>query len=474
MLKAASLVQHLSALNHRLSPVQVTLQNYVAGLFHESEEIRGAEVQQLLYDAMDYTHWQQESEALGVEVPQLLLEADRALNGDAVGAASELEGLVLPQELQIIRLQSKQTWLDVLSAYLTFQYQDGSQFRILPDALNKKMVAVVLHPTSEVTVRVFDSRFVIEHGALVPLHRDRQVQFDSRFELKAHVIHKLDLGSYTTTRFSVDEAGRWFGGIVRGYSFQKLPQESSVAWQEVPRVFFAVKRLEQFFLRRESDPYYQQITAQLERLSRLLGLSDRNAVTEAPVAVGRARAALEQIFHNDRLLPLLIDEVERRLAVALGSSRPQGLQENETVELGLGVNRNGRKSMSKAVPSTKAGIATSSMAAGGRGQREEPSQMQREDGREPIRQEQRMGEMGSWTQMNHEHGLLQELTNTAAKENSGSDFEVKKEREIQWQLAHLNFVEETQPVSEKDGAHASLRERIQRSRTRKGEFDLTN
>jgi hypothetical protein len=134
------------------------------------------------------------------------------------------------------------------------------------------------------------------------------------------MIQQLETGSHASARFHMGVEGLR-GSFVRGYTFQKFGSIDGGGLNRYPLLFYPLKRLEQFFVDRKTDPMYLELTSTLEKALELLG----HGVTPdtfrfAHAALERGRLALEHIFPDDKFARLLINNLEKTLALLQASN----------------------------------------------------------------------------------------------------------------------------------------------------------
>lgn len=307
MLKLAPLLKHLSQENHSPTLLQVAFHNYFSTLYAGEDVLTEESLQRFIDDALDYPHWQQ-NRALFTR--DLIPELQKA--ADDFGSGLDLESIDWPLELQIIDIQSLKTWSDAISSHL-LHHQPQQQYRLVHDAKLNRMLAITLKNSGELCVQVFDRRFVIRHGSLSPLRTDLMTHFGSDLELASGRPQKLDMGAHSLSRFIVDEKS-YQGGATRGYLFQPVGEFATNHLEEVPRLFYALKRIEKFFTRRETDPFYQGLLRQLERAIKLGRLGDSVSLSHGSDILARSQDALEYVFDDDKLLGSLIREFQQIIA----------------------------------------------------------------------------------------------------------------------------------------------------------------
>ena len=178
-----------------------------------------------------------------------------------------------------------------------------------------RSVAILLRADKSLEVRIFDKKFTIRDGLLEPLRKDLVLYYTPDLELSQNHTHKIEVAPYITAQFRILNE-KISGMLLRGYVFQKLMELKNEPLAEQTRVLFPIKRLEQFFLDRRTDPYYNDLISELERTAALVQQGDSEALNWANVVLSKADTALENIFLGDKLMTLLA----RDLRHALGAS----------------------------------------------------------------------------------------------------------------------------------------------------------
>jgi hypothetical protein len=191
---------------------------------------------------------------------------------------------------------------------MNIQYTRGEKFRLISDG-QKRIHAVILFPEGQVRVRTFDRKMTIRKGFLEPLKMDLSLAYDSKLTLSEAIPHKIELGPYTCAQFEVVD-GQIIGSAVRGYLFQKYQDFRGGLIAEHSKLFFSIKRQEQFFVDRQTDGYYQGLADSIERTANMIKLGHPDGLTKAPALIVQVESALEQVFIGDKLLTLLVRDLQ--------------------------------------------------------------------------------------------------------------------------------------------------------------------
>ncbi len=121
------------------------------------------------------------------------------------------------------------------------------------------------------------------------------------------------MAPYITAQFRILN-DRVTGALLRGYVFQKLQELKNEALQEQTRLLFPIKRLEQFFVDRRTDPYYNDLVSELERTCALIQQGDSEALKWSSITLNKAETALENVFLGDKLMTLLVRDLKHAIS----------------------------------------------------------------------------------------------------------------------------------------------------------------
>jgi hypothetical protein len=262
---------------------------------------------------LDFAHWQQNRSQLGNDIQQ-------TLNAFAETAESTLDfaGIHWPQDMQIVEIEHLSDLTDVVQCYLNSIYKKNQKYRLLLDN-DKKLFAVVLQADQSVCVRYFDKKMLIRHGQLEPLKKDSCLYYTPELELDPTRIQKLEIAPFVTAQFKIADQetpeNGLRGALVRGYVCQKLFDLKGESLSAHPKLFYAVKRMEQHFINRQTDSFYQDNISALERAHEMVKTGDPEAIEEAMDVLAQAQTAFEYVFAGDKLLSLLIRDLQHTLAL---------------------------------------------------------------------------------------------------------------------------------------------------------------
>ncbi|MGZ3773675.1 MAG: hypothetical protein ACXVCY_11230 [Pseudobdellovibrionaceae bacterium] len=298
MLKVGQLLKFVSDLNPQNTPTRLSFFNFLRGFPHPEDLLTSDLIENFFNYCLDYPHWASNKQQLGHEV-QFLLENFNSFYQQKF----DLSTVRFPQNVQLVEIEHFHDLVDAVNSYVKTLCGEKDKFRILPDQ-NKRAVAIILREDKTLEVRSFDRKFIIRKGVLEPLRKDLVLYYNADLELSTQHTHKIEVAPYITAQFRI-LGDKVIGTLLRGYVFQKLHEMKNEPLQEQTRLLFPIKRLEQFFVDRRTDPYYQDLVSQLERTCALIQQGDHDALNWSSIILNKAETALENVFLGDKLMTLL-------------------------------------------------------------------------------------------------------------------------------------------------------------------------
>lgn len=314
MTSVLQVAQQLLQSEPQREPARLALYHYLKNFraLHPGDSAPGEEFTPELVNAfyaraLSFTHWQQNAQALEREIRRLI--EGWLLAADPDFAYQQVRH---PTQMQLVTLEKPQDFQAVISQSVNKQLAKGDTSRLVLDQADR-LLAFILTAAGGVRIHIYSPLMTIRQGELVPLVEDNVLYYTPNLELDPQSTQQIDLGPFLTARFHAFD-GVCTGWILRGYTFQKFesPNESPMA--RFPKLFYAVKHLEQFFVRRESDSLYTELTALLEQAVELIQEGQPEGVKLGAAALRRAQLAFENIYTGDRVLDLLIRDLQNNLS----------------------------------------------------------------------------------------------------------------------------------------------------------------
>ncbi|MES2855721.1 MAG: hypothetical protein V4692_07655 [Bdellovibrionota bacterium] len=316
----SSLTQHISRLQPDKDAARLCLYNYLKNLCDPSRPVNSGVINAFYKRALSFAHWQENKAALFAETESLLnhfQESNRL--------TLDLTDLLQVDQFQVIRAENLAHVEPIVRKFVASQVAPNEKFRLLRDS-DFRLIAIVLKQDHSLSVTTFDSNLMLKDGELTPLNSDLTMFYTPELQLHPQMIQHIEAGSHSFARFHVGVEGIR-GSFVRGYSFQKFASLDGGGLTRYPLLFYPLKRLEQFYVDRSTDQTYNELTAGLEKALHLLSQDEDQGARVAQAALERGRLAQEHIYPDDKLLRLLITNLDKSLALAAGATKRPSLRE---------------------------------------------------------------------------------------------------------------------------------------------------
>jgi hypothetical protein len=310
-----ALAQHILALEPDKDAARLCFYHFLKNLCEATEPINSELLNRFYFRALSFSHWQTNKDHLFGEVSAILQHFQ-----DTHRLSLPLEQVMRPEETQIVPLESLRTLELVVEKHLRRNIAPFDQYRILSEG-PERVIAIVLQGDRSLRLTVYPKVAIIREGELLPLNSEFTVHYTADLVLNPALVQTLEIGPHTSARFRLTNDGL-IGKMVRGYTFQKFAVLDGGTLHKYPMIFYPLKRLEQFFVNRKTDPMYMELTSLLEKALDLMNSNHPDAVKFAEAALDRGRLALEHIFPDDKLVRLLIINLEKTLALAKAIPQP--------------------------------------------------------------------------------------------------------------------------------------------------------
>ena len=221
--------------------------------------------------------------------------------------------------LQPIRIQNSQNLSSLIYKFLEKTLSSSSQFKLIKTE-DDSWIAIILDEAQKLNIKIFGDIFILSNSELVPASQDFQLSYNSKLLLEDGVYQHIPIGPHTSARFRMTDRGV-VGRILRGYTFQKFDDLNGGNLSQYANVFYPFKKLEQLYINLKTDPFYNEVIQALEQATESLQRSDLNInrnsrlISQAESTVQKAKQAQIAIFPNDKMLSLLISNLEKTLAL---------------------------------------------------------------------------------------------------------------------------------------------------------------
>ena len=318
--------------------------HFLKNMCEAGEPLSTATLDRFFRRAMTHGHWVENKGALFNEVANSLQHFSNQ-HAEPV----PLPPFTTAEDLQVVRAESFRTLERVVEDWIQNHQGPTDQVKILQDRsgssrspVDDKLIVCRLTLDRALSVHVFDRLLCLRDGRLEPLTDDMAVYYTPDLTLDPNRTSQIEMAPHTVARFknelqSPSHTGGIRGVAVRGFTFQKTAAFEGGDLHRHPALFYPLKRIEQFFVNRTTDPMYIELTGLLEKASDLLTQKHPESLRFAEAAMERGRLAFEQVFVEDRFLRLLLENLERALQLErrpLSSTAGQSISDMESLAVG--------------------------------------------------------------------------------------------------------------------------------------------
>ncbi|HRK07069.1 MAG TPA: hypothetical protein PLZ57_04820 [Pseudobdellovibrionaceae bacterium] len=316
MASVTALASHLLKLEPEKDAARLAFYHFLKNLCDPGEALTSSVLERFLRRSLAHEHWVEQKLALFGETSACLQHFSHEHQEPL-----PLPPFASPFDLQVIRAESFRTLERVVETWVSQNTGPTDQVRMIPDR-EERLIVCRLSSDRRLTVNIFDRQCVIRDGGLEPLCDDHVIHYTSDLAVDPTRSSQIEIAPKTMARFRVDPSGVR-GLAVRGYIFQRFLNFDGGDFHRHPALFYPLKRVEQFYVNRATDPMYVELTALLEKAVDLISQGHADGPRFAEAALDRGRLAYEQVFIEDRLLRLLLENLER--AMKLEVRTPESL-----------------------------------------------------------------------------------------------------------------------------------------------------
>lgn len=311
MSSVTQITQYLYNSDPQKTLVRLTLYHYLKNACDLSINYQSELAGQFLSHCLQFLYWREKQASLAEELLKITTELH------SQGLVDEpLEKFEWLKTLQVISLNFEREQILSLENHLRVTVSD-LKHRIVSSG-SQQLVVLTLLSSGGLRVTCYTPFFFIRDGQLQPLSPVTDLEYTSFMELMPGRWQRLNLDGVRSVHFTPEEDG-FNGRILQGHHFQTAGTIQTREISSYPEVFYGLKSLEKHFIDPKSDPFYNELIDQLERAYHLLSSNDPRGYQVAPAIVKKGQVALRNIFQKDKLLLLLVTNIE----YMLNSNKPQ-------------------------------------------------------------------------------------------------------------------------------------------------------
>ena len=254
--------------------------------------------------ALGFEHWRKNRHQLVQEMQYFLHHF-----AETYQIKLEFKNMVLPDRWQVVAIDNPIDCLKILEKKFS---NAGNKSRLIATN-NGTFILLSLDESQAMTVTHLNNLMLINNiGELEPLNPLMKIHYTADLSLQFQKVQYVEVAPSVTARFMILGPGM-HGNLIRGYTFQKAEEFKGGNVAQYPQVYYAIKRLEQYFVDRKTDPMYQELTQLLEKAIELVNLRHPEALTFGQAALERGESAKENIFQNDNMIRLLTQTLRSSL-----------------------------------------------------------------------------------------------------------------------------------------------------------------
>lgn len=303
MSSVTHLTQHLLKLDPGKSVARQTLFNYLKVFVDSSAPLTADVLNQFFQFVLNYQFWQQNAKVLGETV-----FADLEKFAASARLDFEVSQVRFPHLIQLVTLEFQGDAELLIQRREAPLSEEGDRLKQLAIS-DQQILVAVLKRSGGLEVRVYGRMAMISGGELQLIRPVTDLKYNGQLELAKRHPLLLEGPMATAARFQVTDEG-YQGVLVRGHMLQRFETLSAAGLNLHAELFYGLKRIERHFINANTDPYYRDLVAQLERAYQALNAAHPDGRRLATAALQKGKAAIKHIFPNDKLLVVLVTNIE--------------------------------------------------------------------------------------------------------------------------------------------------------------------
>ena len=212
--------------------------------------------------------------------------------------------------LQVCTIDSQNTLYEIVKRQAMGSLGSGEKLRILPDG-KKCVISLILSSDGILSVRSYLPYGVIYDGQIWPLSDGTHLKYSPEMDLLTdhlHILNKSQNDFYfirkTKDTFAITG--------VSGVTFAPNSFDQVKTLENHNQMYYHLKRLEQFFIDRSTDPYYRDLVHLLETQVQDLSRNSQG-VSESIKVYEKVWSIFDRVFRDDKLLSLLLRQLSDKI-----------------------------------------------------------------------------------------------------------------------------------------------------------------
>lgn len=305
MANVTQISQYLFRKDPQKTLVRLSFYHFLKNASESSKIVNFQFFQEFVERCFNFPYWQERQTQFQQEFTPLIQELQ------------ELPGIEISEEqksilnnLQVISIRTSREFEIILKTHLK-ELSALEQHKLIITESNH-FLALSLLSSGGIKVRLFQPICRVINGKLVPIDSISELEYTSYMELMPGQNQRLQVNELKTAQFFMED-GICHGKMIQGYHFQNGGTVETQSLGAVPELYHGIKALERYFINPSSDPFYRELVDQLEKVYHLLNENNSVGLQMAPPLLKKGKEALRNIFQKDKLLLLLVNNIDYML-----------------------------------------------------------------------------------------------------------------------------------------------------------------
>lgn len=304
-----NLARHMLRFQPNKDAARLCFYHYLIHHCEPTESITPQLLENFCRWSLNFEHWRQDRSHLVQEVQYSLHHFAETYQLD-IG----FKNMVMPDRWQVVAVENP---IDCLKIFEKHYSSSDSKSRLIPFDTHRFLL-LNLRPDHGITVTLLSHLMIInKNGDLEPLNTLCQLHYTPDLALEFQKVQYVEVAPNVYGRFMILGEGV-HGHLIRGYVLQKAEDLRGGSVREHSALYYAIKKMEQHYVDRKSDPTYQELTQILEKAVELLNVRHPEAVKFAQAALERGEMAMESLFPNDNMIRLLTQTLRSTMQSSRG------------------------------------------------------------------------------------------------------------------------------------------------------------
>ena len=300
-------LKHQSQLQFERVDLSHVLYSYLEQVTPKQNDVHKTTDEKLLLDfvflCLSLIYWRERREDFFSQIKMLLepLKGSLGLNAEFCQRL---------YNLQVCSIDSQNTLYEIIEKQVEKSLKPCDKLRILSNE-KKCLVSLVLSSDGILSVKSYLSYGVLYNGQIWPLSDGTYLKYSPEMDLLAHHLHifKQSQNNFYFIR-KIKDIFSITG--VSGITFVPNTFDQVKKLENHVQMYYHLKRLEQFFIDRSTDPYYKNLVhlleAQIQDVSR-----NPYCVSESIKIYEKVWNIFNEVFRDDKLLSLLLKQLSDKI-----------------------------------------------------------------------------------------------------------------------------------------------------------------